>query len=197
MRRIGLTGGIGAGKSTVAALLRDRGVTVIDLDALSRAVLDEPGPGLQEAIDRFGPAYVNAQGTMDRAALAALVFSDPEARADLERIVLTRVDEQVKATERAASATGERLIVHDSPLLLDHHRESDYDAVISVLAPREERIRRVMSTRGKNRDYVEAVMAAQISDEERRERSTIIIENDATPEELAARVDQAAAELGL
>ncbi|MGO2537488.1 MAG: dephospho-CoA kinase, partial [Brachybacterium tyrofermentans] len=116
--RIGLTGGIGSGKSTVAAIWRDAGHRVIDLDAHSRAVLDTPGDGVEEAVARFGDRFRTSGGTIDREALAALVFADAGARADLEAIVLTRVDRAVAAEEREAAAAGEALVVHDSPLLL-------------------------------------------------------------------------------
>lgn len=188
MRRIGLTGGIGSGKSTAAKLMRKRGIAVIDLDELSRAVLDQPGPGLDEAIARFGPEYVNECGTMDRAALARLVFADPAARTDLERIVLARVDEGVQKAEERASAAGEEVIVHDSPLLLDHRREGEYDAVISVIAPVEQRIERVMRSRGRDRAYVESIIAAQINDDERRERSDVVIDNSGSIAELDEQV---------
>ena len=124
--RIGLTGGIGSGKSTVAEQWRRAGHRVVDLDAHSRAVLDVPGAGVEEAVDRFGERYRDRQGTIDRAALATLVFADDEARAALEAIVLGRVDEAVAAEERAAVLAGETLVVHDSPLLLEKDHEDDY-----------------------------------------------------------------------
>src|SRR5690606_11321446 len=162
--RLGLTGGIGSGKTTVAAIWREAGHRVIDLDAHSRAVLDVPGDGVEEAIARFGEQLRTAQGTVDRAAMARIVFADAAARADLERIVLSRVDRAVAAEEAGAAAAGERVIVHDSPLLLEKRQEHAYDAVIAVLARREERIDRVVRDRGRNREYVESIMAAQVPD---------------------------------
>lgn len=185
--RIGLTGGIGAGKSTVAALWRDQGVRVIDLDAYSRAVLDQPGPGLDEAIARFGEEYRAPSGTMDRQALARLVFADADARADLERIVLTRVEEAVAHEEAEAAAAGEPLVVHDNPLLLEKHHDQRYDTVVVVLAPWEERIARVMRTRGKDRAYVESVLAAQVDDRTRLRRADRLVLNTGTPEQLRRR----------
>ncbi|WP_262426310.1 dephospho-CoA kinase [Brachybacterium sp. Z12] len=104
--RLGLTGGIGSGKSTVAAIWREAGHRVIDLDAHSRAVLDVPGDGVEEAVARFGEEFRAAGGTIDRAAMARLVFTDAAARADLERIVLSRVDEAVAREEREAARAG-------------------------------------------------------------------------------------------
>ncbi|UEJ83270.1 dephospho-CoA kinase [Brachybacterium halotolerans subsp. kimchii] len=185
--RLGLTGGIGAGKSSVAGIWRDAGTAVIDLDAHSRAVLDVPGEGVEEAVARFGEEYRAASGTIDRAALARLVFADAAARADLEEIVLTRVDAAVEEAEREAAAAGERLVVHDSPLLLEKHHEDEYARVVAVLAPREERIARVVRDRGRDRAYVESVMAAQATDLERIRRADRLLLNNADAGTLRTR----------
>ncbi len=189
--RLGLTGGIGSGKSTVAALWRAAGHRVIDLDAHSRAVLDLPGEGLEEAIARFGERFRAPTGTADRAALARLVFADAQARADLEQIVLTRVERAVAEEEREAAAAGERLVIHDSPLLLEQRREGDYRAVVAVLARREDRIGRVVRDRGKDRAYVESIMAAQVTDLERIRRADRLVLNTAGREVLAERARRA------
>lgn len=192
--RVGLTGGIGSGKSTVAEVWRSRGVHVIDLDELSRAVLDEPGPGLEEAISAFGEEFRNAHGTADRGALAALVFSDSDARALLERIVLTRVWEGVKQRELTfAQSLSPRtdgfagLVVHDSPLLFEKGTEVAYDAIAAVLAPAEDRIARVVRSRGKSRDYVESVIAAQVSDAYRCAAADLLIANNSSQDALESR----------
>jgi dephospho-CoA kinase len=187
LTRIGLTGGIGAGKSTVAAVWREAGVRVIDLDAHSRAVLDVPGEGVEEAVARFGEQFRTAHGTIDRAAMARLVFADAAARADLERIVLTRVDRAVADEEDAARAAGERLLAHDSPLLLEKDHEADYDRVVAVLARREDRIQRVIRGRGKDRGYVESIMAVQVTDLERIRRADHLVLNTAGPEAVRCR----------
>lgn len=189
--RLGLTGGIGSGKSTVAAIWRAAGHRVIDLDAHSRAVLDLPGDGLEEAIARFGERFRAPTGTADRAALARLVFADAQARADLEQIVLTRVERAVAEEEREAAAAGERLVIHDSPLLLEQRREGDYRAVVAVLARREDRIGRVVRDRGKDRAYVESIMAAQVTDLERIRRADRLVLNTAGREVLAERARRA------
>ena len=191
LRRIGLTGGIGSGKSTVAELWREAGLTVIDLDAHSRRVLDVPGAGVEEAVARFGEQYRTQDGTIDRQALARLVFADAQARADLEQIVLGRVDEAVRAAEAAALAAGERIIVHDNPLLLEKHRERDYDLVVAVLARREDRIARVEQNRGRDRTYTESVMAAQVTDLERIRRADLLLHNTGTLEDLRHRAARA------
>ncbi|UYG16414.1 dephospho-CoA kinase [Brachybacterium huguangmaarense] len=193
LTRIGLTGGIGAGKSTVADIWRADGVPVIDLDAHSRAVLDVPGPGVEEAVARFGEEFRLPTGTIDRGALAALVFADAAARADLEAIVLSRVDDAVAAEERAARAAGHAVVVHDSPLLLEKERDGDYDAVVGVLAPRRERIARVVRDRGRTVEYVAGVLAAQASDLERIRRCDRLILNNAGRTVLGERARRALA----
>lgn len=187
LRRIGLTGGIGAGKSTVGALWREAGMRVIDLDALSRRVLDEPGPGVEETIAAFGEQFRTAHGVIDRAALARLVFADATARERLERIVLSRVDDGVRRLEEEARNEGLSTIVHDSPLLLEKRQEERYAAVIAVLAPREDRIARVLRDRGRDRAYTESVMAAQVSDLERIRRADRLVLNGAGRAELRER----------
>lgn len=187
MRRIGLTGGIGAGKSTVADLWRRAGETVIDLDALSRAVLDVPGPGVDEAVARFGPEILLDGGTVDRPRLAARVFSDPRAREDLERIVLSRVDDAVARQEVEAAARGIEVVVHDSPLLLEKHRDGDFAVLVSVLARREDRISRIARDRGRDRAYAESVMAAQVDDLERIRRADLLVLNTGDAALLAHR----------
>lgn len=185
--RIGLTGGIAAGKSAVAQLWREVGTPVIDLDAHSRRILDEPGDGLEEVVARFGECYRLPTGTIDRTRLGRLVFADPSARADLERIVLSRVDRAVAAEEQQLRAAGHRVIVHDSPLLLEKHHEAQYAVVVAVLARREERLRRILTDRGRDRAYGESVMAAQVEDLERIRRADLLVLNTSTCAVLAAR----------
>lgn len=191
LRRIGLTGGIAAGKSTVAARWRERGMRLIDLDAHSRAVLDVPGEGVEEAVARFGERYRAPSGTIDRAALGALVFADPSARADLERIVLGRVDTAVAAEEAAAVAEGWDVVVHDSPLLLEKAHDARYAAIVGVLARREDRIARIERDRGRPRAYAESVMDAQVTDLERIRRCDRLILNTGSRALLVGRADHA------
>ncbi|WP_058233949.1 dephospho-CoA kinase [Devriesea agamarum] len=178
MHVVGLTGGIGSGKSTVASIWRGAGVPVLDLDAMSRAVLDAPGsPGAGLAIERFGSRIVAADGAIDRQALAAIVFADTRARADLEAIVLGRVDAEVRRQHALLQAEGARLVVHDNPLLLEKRRERDYELVVAVLARREDRLLRLVSERGRSREFYESVIAAQVSDLERVRRADVLVLN--------------------
>ncbi len=196
VRRIGLTGGIGSGKSTVGRMWARNGHHVIDIDALSRAVLDQPGDGLEEAMERFGEEYRDSTtGTADRGALATLVFSNPVARADLESIVHRHLWAEVARLEegfaREAADGVPALVVHDSPLLLEMGHDEHYDVIVVVLTPEEERIARVVRERGKTREYVEGVIRAQVSDEERRARGEVFIDNEGAPDELEKRADAA------
>ncbi|APX31704.1 dephospho-CoA kinase [Brachybacterium sp. P6-10-X1] len=191
--RLGLTGGIGSGKSTVAAIWRAAGHRVIDLDAHSRAVLDIPGDGVEETVARFGERLRTPAGTIDRAALASIVFADPAARAALEEIVLGRVDRAVAAEELRAADAGEPFVIHDSPLLLEKHQDAGYRSVIAVLARREDRIDRVMTDRGKDRAYVVSIMAAQVTDLERIRRADRLVLNTAGRDVLAERAEHALA----
>lgn len=199
--RLGLTGGIGSGKSTVAETWRRAGHRIIDLDARSREVLDVPGDGVEEAVARFGEEYRGTNGTIDRAAMARLVFADAAARADLEQIVLGRVDAAVACEEQEAADAGERLIIHDSPLLLEKQKAAGYRVVVAVLARREDRITRVVRDRGKDRAYVESIMAAQVTDLDRIRRADLLVLNTGDREVLERRAQRvlgrALGELGL
>lgn len=173
-------------------------MVVIDLDAHSRAVLDVPGEGVEEAVARFGEEYRTGTGTIDRVALGALVFSDPLARADLEAIVLSRVDAAVARAEEEAAAAGEGVVVHDSPLLLEKRQDARYAAIAGVLARREDRIARIMRDRGRSREHAEAVLAAQTTDLERIRRCHRLVLNTGGRAQLAERADRAlTAVLGL
>ena len=189
--RLGLTGGIGSGKSTVAETWRRAGHRIIDLDARSREVLDVPGDGVEEAVARFGEEYRGTNGTIDRAAMARLVFADAAARADLEQIVLGRVDAAVACEEQEAADAGERLIIHDSPLLLEKQKAAGYRVVVAVLARREDRITRVVRDRGKDRAYVESIMAAQVTDLDRIRRADLLVLNTGDREVLERRAQRA------
>ena len=185
--RIGLTGGIGAGKSTVASLWRDAGVSVIDVDEASRAVLRGGSPGAQDVLAEFGPGVRAANGEIDRSALAALVFDDESARERLEQIVYPRMWRSVLDQEEAAADAGEAFVVHDNPLLIEKGHAGDYEAVIVVQAPSHQRIERVMNGRSKSREYVESIMRAQASDEQRAAHADRVIVNDSTATMLAER----------
>ena len=188
MMHVGLTGGVASGKSVVAAKLAQLGAVVIDADALARVVVEPGTPGLAAIRETFGEQMLQADGTLDRAALGALVFSDDGAREKLNAIVHPLIREEA-ARLRQAAAPG-ALVVEDVPLLAESGQAGAYDVVIVVQAPREERIRRMVEDRGWTRQDAEARMAAQATDEQRAEIADYLLVNDGTREQLLARVEE-------
>ncbi|WP_119673347.1 dephospho-CoA kinase [Deinococcus sp. RM] len=190
-QRIGLTGSIGAGKSTVAQLLRARGLTVLDADEQARLVTQDPGTlALIEA--RFPGVVVG--GSLDRAALSARVFGQTEALAALNAIVHPRVRERMATLEAQA---GSRVVVQDVPLLFEGGLDAQMDAVIVVDAPLPLRVARVMARSGLTEAEVLARDARQMPAEQKRARATVVIDNDRDLPHLEAQVDRALRQLGL
>ncbi|GHF97906.1 dephospho-CoA kinase [Deinococcus piscis] len=190
-RRLGLTGSIGAGKSTVAALLREAGLTVIDADALARQVTAEPA--VLAELAALWPDVVSGQGgatQLDRAALAARVFGDPTQLAQLEALTHPRIRTATAAALRAAAERGESWVVQDIPLLFEKGLDAGMDAVWVVDAPRELRVQRLLERSGLSREQVLAREAAQWSPERKRARADTVIENTGTLEELRAQVSR-------
>ncbi|MEO7039391.1 MAG: dephospho-CoA kinase, partial [Candidatus Elarobacter sp.] len=172
--RVGLTGGIGSGKSAVAALFAERGVTIVDADLLAREVVAPGSEGLRE-IGAAWPGALGADGALDRPALAAIVFSDDAARARLNAIIHPRVRELGAQLERDAPAG---IVVHVVPLLFEGDFWRTCDRTVVVIAPREVRIARVVARDPLERDSVERRMLAQIDPELARARADYTIEND-------------------
>ena len=181
--RVALSGGVGSGKSTVAALFAEHGAVVIDADALAREVVAPGTPGLAAVVARFGPGVLR-EGRLDRPALAALVFGDDRARADLNAIVHPLVGR--RAAELADTAPPDAVVVYDVPLLVESGL-GGFDAVVIVEAPRATRLDRLRQ-RGMAADDAEARMAAQATDEQRRAVADEVIVNDGSRAELAAAV---------
>jgi len=184
MLRVGLTGGIASGKSTVARVWADLGAVLIDSDVLAREVVAPGTEGLTAVRARFGPAVVNADGGLDRAALGARVFSDDAARRDLEAIIHPLV--AGRTAELVAAAPPEAIVVHDIPLLVELHREDDYDLVVIVGASAATRTARMVNERGMTPDDAARRIAAQASDEQRRAVADLWIDNDGSREALVA-----------
>ena len=187
MLRIGLTGGIGSGKSTVSALLAARGAVVIDADRIAREVVEPGTPGLAAVVADFGGQVLRDDGSLDRAALAAVVFADPEARRRLDGIVHPLV--RARAAELAAGAPEGAVVVHDVPLLVETGQADSYDLVLVVRADPEVRVRRLVQ-RGLREEDARARIAAQATDEQRRAVADVVLDNDGTEQELAAQVDR-------
>ncbi|WP_176445402.1 dephospho-CoA kinase [Blastococcus mobilis] len=187
MVRIGLTGGIGSGKSTVSALLAARGAVIVDADRIAREVVEPGTPGLARIVEAFGERVLASDGALDRAALAAVVFADPEARRRLDGIVHPLV--RARASELAAAAPPGAVVVHDVPLLVETGQAASYDLVLVVEADPATRVSRLVQ-RGLTAEDARARMAAQASDGQRRAVADVVLDNSGTPEQLAEQVDR-------
>lgn len=185
--RIGLTGGIAAGKSTVSARLVERGAVLVDADQLARQVVAQGTPGLVAVVAEFGDEVLTPEGDLDRAALGALVFADPERRAALERIVHPLVRDAGSARE--ADAGPDAVVVHDIPLLVESGRADDFDVVVVVDAPEELQVQRLVTERGMSEADARARLAAQASRADRLAVADVVIENHGDLAALLARVD--------
>ena len=174
---MGLTGGIGAGKSAVAQRLAALGAVIIDADKLAREVVAAGTDGLGEVVAAFGPEVLGADGGLDRPALGAKVFGDDEARRRLERIIHPRV--RARTAELVESAAADAIVVNDVPLLVETGLAPTYHLVIVVLADAETRIARLVETRGMTREQAAARIAAQADDSRRRAAADVVIVNDA------------------
>src|SRR4051794_38913324 len=186
--RVGLTGGIGAGKSTVARLLVELGAVLIDGDALAREVVARGTPGLAQVVAEFGPELLTPDGDLDRAALGRIVFADEGARRRLEAITHPLIFE--KYAELEAAAPPDALVVHDIPLLAESARADTFDEVIVVDAPPELQVERMLRDRGWTREEAESRIAAQASREDRLAIATYVIDHTATLHHLRAPVEQ-------
>jgi dephospho-CoA kinase len=184
---VGLTGGIGAGKSMAAARLAALGAVVIDADALARAVVEPGTEGFARVVEEFGPDVLNDSGALDRPRLAGIVFADPAARHRLEAIVHPLI-RAATAGQRAA-APPDAIVVNDVPLLVESGRAGEYDVVVVVQAAVDERLRRLVA-RGLTADDASRRIAIQASDAERRAVANYLIDNDGTPDDLVVRVDR-------
>lgn len=194
MLLVGLTGGIGAGKSTVAELLTERGAVVLDADAIAREVVEPGGPAFAGIVERFGDDVVGPDGRLDRAALAAKAFATEASRKDLEAITHPVI--HAEFGRRMSEAPKDAIVVMDVPLLVESGTaaERGYEAVIVVEAPRGVRLDR-LERRGINRADAEARMAAQASDEDRRAIATYVVDNSGDRAALVTQIDAIWADL--
>jgi dephospho-CoA kinase len=185
--RIGLTGGIGSGKSTVATLLAERGARVVDADRIAREVVAPGTPGLAAVVAEFGEGVVAADGSLDRPALAAVVFADPAARSRLDAVVHPLV--RARAAEAMAAAPADAVVVQDVPLLVETGQAGSYDLVLVVQTDEEVRVRRLVE-RGLSAADARARMASQATDEQRASVADVVLHNDGDRDALAAQVDR-------
>jgi dephospho-CoA kinase len=187
---VGLTGGIGSGKSEVSRLLAERGAVVIDADLLAREVVERGTPGLERIIAEFGPEVLQPDGSLDRAALGTRVFSDPEALARLNAIVHPLVGERTAQLLEQASKSGAEVVVHDVPLLVENGLAQMYDAVVVVAASPQTQLDRLVRLRGMSAQEARQRIDAQAPLAAKLEVATHVLRNDGPLDELAPQVDQ-------
>lgn len=178
MLSVGLTGNVGAGKSTVVALFAGWGATVIDTDVLAREVVERGSPALGVIAKIFGDEVVTEEGELDRAAVRRIVFADPGAREQLEAVLHPAIRVRFAELLVEAEARGDRIVIGVVPLLYEKSMEGDFDAVLLIDAPLDLRVERLVGKRGLSPDEARAVAAAQMPAEEKRARADFIIDND-------------------
>ena len=185
MLRIGLTGGIGSGKSTVAALLAERGARIVDADRIAREVVEPGTPGLAAVVAEFGDGVLTSEGALDRPALAGVVFGDPAARARLDAVVHPLV--RARAAELVAAVPPDAVVVQDVPLLVETGQAGSYDLVLVVQTDEPIRVARLVD-RGLSAVDARARIASQATDEQRRAVADVVLHNDGDRAALAAQV---------
>jgi dephospho-CoA kinase len=191
--RVGLTGGIGTGKSEVSRRLAGYGAVVIDADAVAREVVEPGTEGLAEVVEAFGPGVLGPDGRLDRPKLGEVVFADPERRIRLNAIIHPLVGARMAELEREAGSAS--IVVHDVPLIAEGGRAGAYDLVVVVDAPPRIQVERLVRNRGMTRDQAKARMGAQASREQRLAIADIVIDNSSSLAELDRQVGDLWAEL--
>ncbi len=187
--RIGLTGGIAAGKSVVAARLSALGAAVVDHDLLAREVVAPRSAGLAAVVEEFGPQVLGPLGELDRPALGRVVFADPTARARLNAILHPRIAELARGLEAEARRRGALVVVHDIPLLVETGQAGHFDELVVVDAPAEVRVRRLVEGRGMGEADAWARLAAQADDEERLAVADVVLDGSGPVRDLEDQVD--------
>lgn len=193
MLKVGLTGGIGAGKSEVSRLLAARGAVIVDADRIAREVVAPGTPGLDAVVAEFGPEVLTSEGSLDRPRLASVVFNDPDRLKALNAIVHPLVG--ARSAELEETAARDAIVVHDVPLLTENGLAPLYEVVVVVDTSPETQLDRLVRLRGMDETDARARMAAQATREERRAVADLIVGNDGPVTDLEARVDEVWAEL--
>jgi dephospho-CoA kinase len=191
--RVGLTGGIGSGKSEVSKRLAEQGAVIIDADLIARQVVQPGTPGLAQVADAFGPEVLRADGTLDRDKLGEQVFADAELRGKLNAIVHPLVGARMAELEQQAGAAA--IVVHAVPLLAENNLAGGYDVVVVVDVPQRLQVERLVRHRGMSRDQARARMSAQASREQRLAIATIALDNSGSLAELDRQVGELWTEL--
>lgn len=188
MVTVGLTGGIGSGKSAVAELLAAKGAVIIDADVLARQAVEPGTPALERIVARFGTEILQEDGTLDRTRLGGIVFSDPTALKDLEAITHPAIRE---LSDRAVAEAGDDdVVVHVIPLLVESGQLGRFDCIVVVDVDPETQVERVQQRDGHDTEHIRARMASQVSRRERLAGADFVVDNSGTPDELSARVDE-------
>lgn len=190
MKMIGLTGGIGSGKSTVAKLLAEHGFSVVDADQLAREVVEPGQPALAELAEAFGQDVLLADGSLNRSELAARAFVDKERTELLNAITHPRIQKLRERRFQEAKDVGSDAVVYDMPLLVEQGVDKNMDLTVVVDVDVEERIRRLVATRGLTEEDARRRIAAQVADAERLAAADVVIDNNGPVEALGEQVDQ-------
>ena len=189
MLLIGLTGGIGSGKSTVAAMLRDQGIRVVDADQIAREVVEPGQPALAELVEVFGQDILNDDGSLNRQELANRAFATEEATNALNAITHPRIEQETRRQFDLAAAEKENFLVYDMPLLVERGLHEEMDMVIVVHTDIEERVRRLVEHRGLDEDDVRRRMSHQVDDVTRLASADVLIDNNGSVDHLRKQVD--------
>lgn len=189
MKLIGLTGGVGSGKSTVAGILRDLGADIVDADEASHAVYAPGTPGFDAVVREFGPEYVR-DGQVDRPRLGLLVFEDADARRRLNAIVHPLVRDWMAERTREAAERGAQVVIQDVPLLYENGLEDLFSSVVLVYVPPDVQLERLVEGRGLDAERARAMIAAQMPIDEKRRRAHHVIDNSGTKEETRRQVEE-------
>lgn len=191
MKIIGLTGGIGSGKSTVARALNEHGYPIVDADHIAREIVEPGQPALQELAEEFGADILDADGVLDRGLLASRAFENKETTQRLNNITHPRINQRTQELFDKAREHGAEAVIYDMPLLIDKGLHKDMDATIVVHAAEHVRLERLTTKRGLEVDDVRRRINAQIGDETRKQHADILLDNNGTEEDLNKQIAQA------
>ena len=195
MITIAITGGIGAGKSTVTSHIISKGYTVIDADRMSREMTAPGGKAMPYILEHFGPDFINQDGSLNRAAMRDLVFQEPKYKSILEEGTTKVVLEDIEKIRQEKAESGEKALFFDIPLLFETHQEGNYDQVWVVTADYEIRKERVMSRDSIEPSIIDLIMDSQSEEERKVNSADLVFYNNGTVEELEEAVDRALASL--
>lgn len=191
MKIIGLTGGIGSGKSTVARILQEHGFPIVDADLIAREIVEPGQPALAELAKEFGEDILNADGSLDRGLLASRAFTTKDTTQRLNDITHPRINQRTQELFDEAREDGAEAVIYDMPLLIDKGLHKDMDATIVVHAAEHVRLERLTTKRGLDVDDVRRRINAQIDDETRKQHADILLDNNGTEEDLTQQIAQA------